>query len=70
MPQNTGNASESNTTQEAHVVEKSCINMDADSKVNNKVNGHGDNTNPNTITNYFLSSPNVEADKRKSTKLM
>ena len=44
--------------------------MDADSKVNNKGNGHSDNTNPNTITNYFLSSPNVEADKRKSIKLM
>ena len=44
--------------------------MDADSKVNNKVNSHSDNTNPNTITNYFLSSPNVEADKRMSIELM
>ena len=55
---------------EVCVAEKSCINMDADSDVNNKVNDHSDDTNPNTITNYFLSSPNVEADKRKSIKLM
>ena len=67
---NIGDARESNTTQETHVAEKSCINMDVDSKVNNKVNGHRDNTNPNTITNYFLSSTNVEADKRKSIQLM
>ena len=59
-----------NTTQEVHVVEKSCTNMDADSRVNNNVNSHNDNTNVKTITNYFLSSTNVEADKRKSTKLM
>ena len=67
---NIGNTMESNTTQEAHVAEKSCINTEADSKVNIKVNGHSNNTNPNTITNYFLSSPNVEADKRKSIELM
>ena len=52
------------------MAEKSCINIDADSKVHNKVNGHSNNTNPNTITNYFLSSPNVEADKKKSIELM
>ena len=67
---NIGDARESNTTQEVCMVEMSCINMDAGSKVNNKVNSHSDNTNPNTITNNFLSSPNVEADKRKSIKLM
>ena len=66
---NIDNAEESNTTQEVHVVEKSCTNMDADSKVNNNVNGHNDNNNVNTLTNYFLSSPNVEADKRKSIEL-
>ena len=51
-------------------MEKSCINMDADSKVDNNVNGHNIDTNVNTITNYFLSPPNVEADKRKNIKLM
>ena len=39
--------------------------MDVDSKVNNKVNGHSDNMNPNTITNYFLSSTNVEAGQKE-----
>ena len=37
---NIGDTKESNTTHKVHVVEKSCINMDADSKVNNNVNGH------------------------------
>ena len=27
-------------------------------------------TNTNTLTNYFLSSPNIEVDKRKSIELM
>ena len=27
------------------------------------------NTNTNTLTNYFLSSPNIEIDKRKSIEL-
>ena len=48
---NIGDAKESNTTQEAHVVEKSCINIVADSKVNNNVNSHDDNNNVSTLTN-------------------
>ena len=67
---NIGDTEESNTTQKAHVVEKSCTNTDADSKVDNNVNGHNDNNNVNTLTNYFLSSPHVEAVKRKNTELM
>ena len=43
--------------------------MVADSKVN-WVNGQSNNTNVNTLTKYFLSSPNIKADKRKSSKLM
>ena len=66
---NIGDTGESNTTQEAPVVEKSCTNTDANSKVDNNVNGHNINTNVNNLTNYFFSSPNVEADKRKSIKL-
>ena len=65
-----GDAGESNTTQEAPVEEKSCTNMKADSKVNNNINGHHANTNVNSLTNYFFSSPNVEAEKRKSIELM
>ena len=50
-----------------HTVEKSCTNMEAYSKIKHIVNGHSNNNN---ITNYFLSSPDVEADKRKSSELM
>ena len=66
---NSGNVSESDITQEMHVVEKGCTNTDADSKIKHSVNGQNYNDNVNTI-NYFLSSPNVEADKRKSIELM
>ena len=43
--------------------------MDKDLKVTNNVNGSSSNTNTNTLTNYFLSSPNIEVDKRKSIEL-
>ena len=59
---NIGNTGESNTTQEAPVVEKSCTNKKADSKVNNNINHPNANTNVNSLTNYFFYSPNVEAD--------
>ena len=61
---------ESNNTHGVHVMEKNCTNMDADSKVDNNVNGYNNITNVNTLINYFLSSPNVEANTRKSIKLM
>ena len=48
---NIGNSKESNTTQESHVVEKSCTNMDAASTVDNNVNSHNNITNANTLTN-------------------
>ena len=67
---NIGDTEESNTTREEPVVEKSCTNMDADSKVNNIVNGHNINSNVNNLTNYLFCSPDVEADKRKSIELM
>ena len=62
---NRGNARESDLTQEIHAAGKGCTNMDADSKVKQSVNGQDCNNNVNTITNYFLSSPNVEADKKE-----
>ena len=42
--------------------------MDAGLKIDNNANSHS-YTNVNTLTNYFLSSPNIKADKRKSSKL-
>ena len=67
---NIGNAKESSTTQEEHVVENSYTNTDAGSKADNNVNGHNNKNNVITIINYFLSSPNVEVDKRKGSELM
>ena len=63
---NMGDTKESATRQEAHVVKDSCTNMDEDLKGNNNVNRSRNNTSKNTLTNYFLSSPNMEVDKRKS----
>ena len=37
--------------------------------IKHSVNSQNYNNNVNTLTNYFLSLPNVEADKRKSIKL-
>ena len=67
---NVGDIEESNTTQEVPVVDKSCTNTDADSKIDNNGNGHNINTNVNNLTNFFFPSPTVEADKRKSIKLI
>ena len=59
----------SNIKQENHVAKESCTNTDEDLKNTNKVSGLDSNTNTNTLTNYNLSSPNIEIDKRKSTEL-
>ena len=61
---NIGDAKESDTKQEAHVMEESCRNIDSDLKIDNNVNGHN-YANVNVPISYFPSSPNVEADKRK-----
>ena len=66
---NINDAKNPNTKQEAHVAKESCTNMDEDLKIANNVNGSNNNTNINTLTNYFLSSPNMEVDKRKSIEL-
>ena len=54
-----GDAKESDIRQEAHVVKESCTNMGEDLKVTNNVNGSSSNTSINTLTNYFLSSPDM-----------
>ena len=65
---NIGDAKEPNIKQDMHVAERSCTNMDADLKIDNKANSHS-YADVNTLTNYFLSSPNIKANKRKSSKL-
>ena len=67
---NIEDAKKSDTRQEAHVVEESCTNTDEDLKIANNDNGPSNNTSINTLTNYFLSSSNIEVDKRKSIELM
>ena len=66
---NIGDAEKPNTRQETHVAKESCTNTDEDLKNANNINGSKNNTNTNTLTNYFLSSPNIEVDKRKSIEL-
>ena len=63
-------AKTSNTKQETHGAKESCTNTDEDFKNANNINGSDSNTNTNTLTNYFLSSPNIEVDKRKSIELI
>ena len=52
--------------QKTHVVKEGCTNMDENLKTAINVNGSSNNTNINTLTNYFLSSPNMDIGKRKS----
>ena len=67
---NIEDAKRSDPRQEAHVAKESCTNMDEDLKIANNENGFNSNTNINILTNYFLSSPNIEVEKRKSIELM
>ena len=60
----------SDTRQEGHVGKESCTNKDDNLKITNNDNGSSSNTSINILTNYFLSSPNIEVDKRKSIELM
>ena len=66
---NIGDAIKPDFRQETHVVKESCTNMDVDLKTTNNVNGSSNNTSINTLASYFLSSPNMEVDKRKSIEL-
>ena len=66
---NIGDAKESNTTQEAHMMKEGCTNMDGDLKADNNINCYNNITNVNTLTNYFLSSLNVKENKRKGIEL-
>ena len=63
---NTGDMRESNITQEMHVGKKGCANTETDSKSKQSANSQNDQDNAYKVTNYFLLSPNVEVDKRRS----
>ena len=55
--------------QKTHAVEKGCANKDADLKTKQDANGHNSQKNAIKTINYFFSSSNVDADKRKSKEL-
>ena len=65
---NISDAQTSNVKQETHGAKENCLNTDEDLENINNANGLDSNTNTNTLTNNFLSSPNIEIDKRKKTK--
>ena len=67
---NINDAKTFNIKQETHGAKESCTNTDEDLKNTNNVNGLDSNTNINTLTNYFLLSPNMKRDKRKSAILL
>ena len=50
-------------------MKESCTNTQEDLKDTN-INRSNNNTNLNTLINHFLSSPNIEVDRRKSIELI
>ena len=56
-----------NTKQETHGVKESCTNTDRDLQNANNVKKSNNNTNTNTLKNYFLSSPNIEVERRRKS---
>ena len=66
---NMSDTKKSNTKQETHGAKESHTNTDEDLKNANNINGSNSNTNTNTLANYFLSSQNIEVDKRKSIEM-
>ena len=51
------------------MAKESCTNMDEDLKIASNINESNSNSSINTLNNYFLLSPNMEVDKRKSIEL-
>ena len=58
-----------NTEQGTHTVKEGCTNTDADSKTKQGTNSQNSQNNANKPINYFFSSSNIDADKRKSSEL-
>ena len=59
-----------NIGQEMQTVSKGCTNMATDDHTTQNANGQYGQTNTNKLINYFFSSDNVDADKRKSSAMM
>ena len=54
-----------NRGQETHAVTEGCANMDTGVITTQDANGQNDQNNSNKSINYFYSSNNIDADKRK-----
>ena len=59
-----------NRGQETHAVTEGYTNMDADVITKQDANSQNDQNKSNKSINYFYSSNNIEADKRKSSTMM
>ena len=59
-----------NRGQETHTVMEGCTNMDAGVITKQDANGQNDQHKSNKSINYFYSSNNIDADKRKSSAMM
>ena len=66
---NIGDIKKPSIRQETHVKEI-CTNMDELLKITSNTNRSNNSTSINTLTNNFLSSPNMEIEKGKSIELM
>ena len=63
---NISDAKTSNAKQETDGAKECSTNTDDSLKNTNNDNRSAGNTNTNTLRNYFLSSPNIEIDKRSA----
>ena len=59
-----------NRGQETHAAAEGCTNMDAGVITTQDANGQNVQNNSNKSINYFYSSNNIDADKRKSSATM
>ena len=59
-----------NRGQETHAVAEGCTNMDAGVITKQDANGQNNQHKSNKSINYFYSSDNIDADKRKSSAMM
>ena len=62
---NISDAKKPNTKQETRGVKESCTNTEEDLKDTNNIDRSNINTNPNTLINYFLLSPNIEIEQKE-----
>ena len=58
------------TGQEMQTISKGCINMDTDVITKQDANGQNGQNNTSKSINYFFSSADIDADKRKSSAMM